>query len=272
MMEISKIYKLCTGGLCEFMDSIGQDKIIIGLSGGIDSAVCAALCVNALGSQNVFGVMMPGPYSSSGSITDSEKLAANLGIETQQISICDAFQSLQKELEGKFPQQGICANEKSSENTQARLRMTVLMSLSNKHGWMLANTGNKTEAMMGYSTLYGDTAGAYAPLGGLYKRDVFALGRYINSLELSKDVIPENIFTKPPSAELAPGQEDEKSLGISYDDLDEILIAHFENNVRLKDINTHIAYEDLSRICNTAKCYAFKRNMEPPYTAIGYEF
>ena len=270
-MEISNIYNLCIAGLQKFMGSIGQEKIVIGLSGGIDSAVCAALCVNAIGSENVFGVMLPGPYSSVGSIADSEKLARNLGISTEEISICSAFESLQKELEGKFPLQGHCPDEKSSENTQARLRMTILMSLSNMHGWMLVNTGNKTEAMVGYSTLYGDTAGAYAPLGGLYKRDVFALGRYINSLDLSKDAIPENIFTKPPSAELSPGQEDEKSLGISYEDLDEILISHFEKNINTKDIVTSVTHETVLNICKLSKSYAFKRDMEPPFTPISYQ-
>ena len=270
-MEISGIYNLCITGLLKFMNSIGQKEIVIGLSGGIDSAVCAALCVNAIGPEKVFGVMLPGPYSSTGSITDSEELARNLGISTEKISICSAFESLQRELDGKFPLQCVCPDEKSRENTQARLRMTILMSLSNMHGWMLVNTGNKTEAMMGYSTLYGDTAGAYAPLGGLYKRDVFALGRHINSLEVSKGVIPENIFTKPPSAELAPGQEDEKSLGISYKELDEILISHFENNINTKDIDTSVARDTVSNICKLAESYAFKRNMEPPFTPISYQ-
>ena len=162
----------------------------------------------------------------------------------------------------------------AGENTQARCRMIVLMALANFYGWTMVNTGNKSEAMMGYSTLYGDTAGAYAPIGGLYKTDVYAVSRWVNTrAEAAGQVapIPEHVLVKPPSAELAPGQQDEASLGTTYAELDKLLIDYKE---RGKSVEQLIAdgYDaaEVERVTKRVESYAFKRALEPQFPVIPY--
>lgn len=225
------------------------------------------MCVDAFGADRVHGVLLPGPYSSGHSVSDAQELAGNLGIETQIISIIEPFEAFERVL-AQACGGGLAGL--AAENTQARCRMVCLMALSNAHGWMLVNTGNKSEAMMGYSTLYGDTAGAFAPMGGLYKTDVYLLGRWRNEQAASLGLvppIPENVFVKPPSAELAPDQQDEKSLGIAYEQLDAILMAAIERGEDVSDIvRAGIAAEQTVRqVLATVDRYAFKRAMEPPY-------
>ena len=270
-MQTDEQYRLCVEALKAYADGAGFADVVIGLSGGIDSALAAVMSVDAFGADHVHGVLLPGPYSSAHSFDDAQELAANLGVETRVISICEPFEAFESVLARA------CGGELAglaAENTQARCRMVCLMALSNAHGWMLVNTGNKSEAMMGYSTLYGDTAGAFAPMGGLYKTDVYALSRWRNAqAEQRGEVppIPQNVLLKPPSAELSPDQEDEKSMGIDYATLDNLLFAHVERGQDADALKAAgFAAHDVDRVLATVKATAFKRAMEPPYPDVDF--
>jgi NAD+ synthetase len=191
------------------------------LSGGIDSALVAAIAAEALGAENVIGVGMPSPYSSAGSIDDSKKLAANLGIRFETISIKSLFGEFTQALEPLF--QGM-KEDITEENIQPRIRGTLLMALSNKFGALVLTTGNKSEMAVGYCTLYGDMVGALAVIGDLVKTRVYAVSNWLNR---DREVIPSAILTKPPSAELRPGQMDTDSLP-PYEVLDPIVEAYVE--------------------------------------------
>lgn len=266
-MQAADKYQACVDALSEYAKSAGFSDVVIGLSGGIDSSVVAVMCVDAFGADHVHGVLLPGPYSSDHSYDDALALAQNLGVHADVVSICEPFEAFESVL-GR-----VCAGELkglAAENTQARCRMVCLMALSNAHNWMLVNTGNKSEACMGYSTLYGDTAGAFAPLGGLYKTDVYAVGRWRNERAQREGrvcPIPLRVFTKPPSAELSPGQEDEKSLGVDYATLDRILIEQVEHGRSAADTAALVGAPKplCERIAHTVAAYTFKRAMEPPF-------
>ena len=176
-MDFEQKYQTGLHALKEYASTAGFTDVVIGLSGGIDSSLTAVMCVEAFGADHVHGFMLPGPYSTDHSLKDARDLADNLGIETQVISILEPYEGFERALHKVM---GGDLEGLACENTQARCRMVCLMALSNRFNWMLVNTGNKSEAMMGFSTLYGDTAGAYAPLGGFYKTDVFALSRWCN--------------------------------------------------------------------------------------------
>ena len=208
-------------GTRDYVRKCGFSKVIVGLSGGIDSALVAAIATQALGAQNVIGVGMPSPYSSEGSINDSRMLAANLGIRFDIISISGLFSAFSKSLEPLF--HGL-ANDITEENIQPRIRGTLLMALSNKLGALVLTTGNKSEMAVGYCTLYGDMVGALAVIGDLMKMRVYAMCRWVNR---NGEVIPRAILEKPPSAELRPGQMDTDSLP-PYEVLDPILEAYVE--------------------------------------------
>jgi NAD+ synthetase len=208
-------------GTRDYVRKCGFGKVIVGLSGGIDSALVAAIATEAVGPENVIGVGMPSPYSSEGSINDSRKLAENLGIRFDIISISGLFSAFTKALEPLF--HGL-ASDITEENIQPRIRGTLLMALSNKLGALVLTTGNKSEMAVGYCTLYGDMVGALAVIGDLMKMRVYAMCRWINR---NGEVIPEAILEKPPSAELRPGQMDTDSLP-PYDVLDPILEAYVE--------------------------------------------
>lgn len=267
-------YRTCIEGLREFANGIGARDVVLGLSGGIDSSLVACMCVDAFGAQHVHGYMLPGPFSSEHSLVDAQELALNLGIHVERISIVEPYEAFARVL-GPH-----CADSReagftglASENTQARCRMVVLMALANARGWMMVNTGNKSEAMMGYSTLYGDTAGAYAPIGGLYKTDVFAVSRWLNEHAVSRGAtppIPENVLVKPPSAELAPGQKDEDTLG-SYDELDRMLVDHVERGLDAEALIA-VGYDadEVRRVTDRVASYAFKRALEPDFPFIAY--
>lgn len=265
-MDNAQKYELCLQALKDYAANAGFTDVVIGLSGGIDSSLTAALSVDAFGADHVHGYMLPGPYSSDHSLTDAEDLAKNLGISAQVISILEPYegfeQALQKVMGGDLT--GL-----AMENTQARCRMVCLMALSNRYNWMLVNTGNKSEAMMGFSTLYGDTAGAFAPLGGLYKTDVYNVARWRNE-KAAEDgevpPIPENVFVKPPSAELSPGAQDEKAMGIDYATLDKILEAHYEHGKTAEEVAA-LGYplSQVEGVISRSDGYAFKRAMEPPF-------
>ena len=267
--SLQEKYRICTQGLAEFAAGMGATDVVLGLSGGIDSSLVAVMCVQAFGADHVHGYMLPGPYSTDHSLTDAQKLADNLGISASTISIVPAFQGFSQVLSGHCDMSAGLA----AENTQARCRMAVLMALANAHGWMMVNTGNKSEAQMGYSTLYGDTAGAYAPIGGLYKTDVFAMSAWVNDqAKLAGEVspIPEHVLTKPPSAELAPNQRDEDTLG-SYAWLDRLLVDHVDRGMDVAALQD-AGYDpvEASRVISRVAHYAFKRALEPEFPPIAY--
>ena len=259
-------YEACVEALRSFVRETGFSDVVIGLSGGIDSALVAAMAVDALGASQVHGAMLPGPYSSAHSVEDARDLAENLGIDAPVISIDGAYAAFAEAL---APVCGGALSGLAAENTQARCRMVCLMALSNAHGWLMLNTGNKSEAMMGYSTLYGDMAGAFAPIGGLYKADVYACARWRNdAAQQAGEIapIPQRTIDKPPSAELAPGQEDENSLGVDYATLDAVLIAAMEQGASAAEIvQQGYASQQVERILARVSATAYKRALEPPF-------
>lgn len=265
-MQASIQYKKCTEAVCAFLSDAGFSKAIVGLSGGIDSALVATICVDALGSSAVQGVLMPGPYSSKHSLDDAYKLAKNLSIHTLLMPINEPFAAFEQVFEQacENPLEGIAA-----ENTQARCRMINLMALSNTQGALVMNTGNKSESLLGYSTLYGDAAGAFAPLGGLYKTEVYELARWRNNDAISRGEappIPEHTITKPPSAELSPGQEDEKSIGLSYEEIDSILSASFDGKKSSQElIDAGFNPRAVNTVVSRIQSSVFKRVQEPPH-------
>ncbi|MDO5043263.1 MAG: NAD(+) synthase [Slackia sp.] len=268
-MHIGEKYGVCVDGLASFAHGIGMGDAVIGLSGGIDSSLVACMCVDVFGADHVHGYMLPGPYSSEHSLVDAQELAFNLGMRAERISIDKPFEAFVDVLGDHC----IMARGLAAENTQARCRMVVLMALSNAHGWMMVNTGNKSEAMMGYSTLYGDTAGAFAPIGGLYKTDVFAMSRWVNEKALAEGrvaPIPEHVLIKPPSAELAPDQRDEDTLG-SYAELDGLLIDYAEHGMGREElVAAGYNVDEVRRVTGRVDAYAFKRALEPPFPVIEY--
>jgi NAD+ synthase (glutamine-hydrolysing) len=219
--ETEAAYRALVLGTRDYVRKCGFQKVLIALSGGIDSALVAAIATEALGAENVIGVGMPSPYSSSGSIEDSRKLAANLGIRFETIGISELFADFNRALAPLF--KGL-APDTTEENIQPRIRGAILMALSNKFGALVLTTGNKSEMAVGYCTLYGDMVGALAVIGDLVKTRVYAVCRWINR---EREVIPANILEKPPSAELRPGQMDTDSLP-PYDVLDPIVEAYVE--------------------------------------------
>ncbi len=219
--ETEAAYRALVLGTRDYVRKCGFRKVLIALSGGIDSALVAAVAADALGAENVICIGMPSPYSSSGSIDDSRKLAANLGIRFETIGISELFADFNHALAPLF--KGL-PPDTTEENIQPRIRGTILMALSNKFGALVLTTGNKSEMAVGYCTLYGDMVGALAVIGDLVKTRVYAVCRWINR---EREVIPRNILEKPPSAELRPGQMDTDSLP-PYEVLDPIVEAYVE--------------------------------------------
>jgi NAD+ synthase (glutamine-hydrolysing) len=216
-------------GLGDYVRKCGFKSVIIGLSGGIDSALIAAIAVDALGANNVFGVSMPSRYSSGGSRTDAEKLAHNLGIRYEVLPIEPVFKSVESQLQKVFA--GTKPNE-AEENIQSRLRGVTLMALSNKFGGLVLTTGNKSEMAVGYCTLYGDMNGALAPIADVLKTDVYKIARWVNR---DREIIPASSISKPPSAELRPDQTDQDSLP-PYEILDAILDLYVVKNLAKSEI------------------------------------
>ena len=203
-------------GVGDYVRKCGFKSVVLGLSGGIDSALVAMIAADALGPENVMGVAMPARYSSSGSLTDAELLAKNLGIRYEVLPIESVFNAVEGQLKSVFA--GTKPNE-AEENIQSRLRGVTLMALSNKFGGLVLTTGNKSEMAVGYCTLYGDMNGALAPIADVLKTDVYKVARWVNR---EREIIPSDSITKPPSAELRPGQKDQDSLP-PYETLDAIL-------------------------------------------------
>ncbi|MDK2898245.1 MAG: hypothetical protein PWP36_464 [Thermotoga sp.] len=226
-----EMFRALITGLRDYVRKNGFEKVVIGLSGGMDSSLVAVIATEALGKENVKGVLMPSMYTSKESIEDAQTLAKNLGIETFIIPITDVFHSYLETLKGVFAGREPDITE---ENLQARIRGNYLMALSNKFGWLVLTTGNKSEMATGYATLYGDMAGGFAVIKDVYKTDVYRIGRWYNSWR-GKEIIPENIFVKPPTAELRPGQTDQEKLP-PYEVLDEILRLYIEEGLDPEEI------------------------------------
>jgi len=219
--NIEEIFHAVTLGIKDYFRKMGFTKAILGASGGIDSAVTQVLAVEALGKENVRAVLMPSQYSSSHSVSDAEQLSRNLGNPYDIIPIKNIYESFLSELKPVFKNLPFGIAE---ENIQSRTRGNLLMAIANKFGYILLNTSNKSELATGYGTLYGDMAGGLSVLGDLYKTQVYALSRFMNT---KNEIIPPNVIIKPPSAELRPGQKDSDSLP-EYDILDRILYQYIE--------------------------------------------
>lgn len=256
--EIELIYHALVMGVRNYFQKLGFKKAILGLSGGIDSAVTAAIAVEALGSKNVYNVLLPSRFSSDHSVTDALKLAENLNTPYDIIEIENTFNALENTLKPYF--KGLPFNV-AEENLQARARGIILMGLSNKFGYILLNTSNKSEAAVGYGTLYGDMNGGLSVIGDVYKTQVFELARYINN---EREIIPENIITKPPSAELRPDQKDSDSLP-DYNILDVILFQYIEQRKGPKEI-IDMGYDKnlVNRILKMVNTNEYKRYQTPP--------
>ena len=225
----AKIFNALSLGVKDYLHKCGFESAVIGLSGGIDSAVTAAIAVEALGPNNVRGVAMPSQYSSQGSLEDAERLAKALKIQYDIVPIEPIFEQLKAQLESIFKQK---KEDTTEENMQARIRGNILMSMSNKFGSLLLTTGNKSELAVGYCTLYGDMCGGLAVISDLPKTKVYSLARWINR---KQEIIPEATITKPPSAELRPDQIDQDSLP-DYEVLDDILESYIVNGSDLESI------------------------------------
>ncbi len=226
---ISEIHQALVLGIRDYCEKNGVGRAVLGLSGGIDSAVVAALAREALGPDRVLAAFLPGPYTSALSKEGATQVAENLGIPLVELSIEPALAALKKTLEAKAPVEGVV-----EENLQARIRGVLLMALANALEAIVLCPGNKAEIALGYNTLYGDTVGALAPIGDLVKEDVYALGRYINE-KAGNPLIPEEVFRRPPSAELRPNQRDEDDLP-PYAAVDPCLRALLEQNAASEDL------------------------------------
>lgn len=236
-------------------------KAVLGLSGGLDSAVVAALACEALGAEHVLSVMMPSPYSSPSSVDDSVELGRRLGMKVIEHPITRPFEVMLDEL--KLPPPTVGNGSHATENLQSRLRGNILMTISNNEGRLLLSTGNKSELALGYCTLYGDTNGGLAVIGDVLKTEVYSLARHLNH---EKEIIPSSIIEKRPSAELAPGQFDDQSLP-AYDKLDPILRMYFEDKATPDEIiaagnDSDLVYDILNRAESPAN--EFKRRQLPP--------
>lgn len=256
--KIQLIHDALVTGIKDYFHKLNFRKATLGLSGGIDSALVLCLAVEALGKENVIPVLMPSPFSSTHSVDDSIRLVKNLGINHQLIPIKEIYEQFISTLTPAFTGKVFDLTE---ENLQARIRGMVLMALCNKHNYILLNTSNKSEAAVGYGTLYGDMAGGISVLGDVYKTEVYQLSHYINR---NGEVIPRNIITKAPSAELRPNQKDADSLP-DYEILDKILFQYIENRQGPKEL-IEMGFEKalVNRVLKLVNTNEYKRHQSPP--------
>ncbi len=257
--EMTALYEAITQSIKDYIHKNGFKKVLIGLSGGLDSALVTTLAVEALGSDNVFCLLMPSQFSSQGSLDDSKKLANNLEIKTAEIPITPVYHSVNKAMSTFFGERTFNTTD---ENIQARIRCVYLMATSNEYGYVVLNTGNKSETATGYSTIYGDTIGGYAPISDLYKTDCYKLAAFINT-QKGYDYIPKEILEKAPSAELAPGQTDQDSLP-PYEVLDSILSCLLEQNLSVQEIvDQGYTEEAVKKTAQLLRINEYKRRQEP---------
>ena len=258
-VELEAAYKALVCGTRDYVRKCGFSKVVVGLSGGVDSALVVAVAVDAVGAENVLGVGMPGPYSSEGSLRDARKIAENLGVEFVVLPIIGVFDEYLQVLSPAFDGRPVDATE---ENIQARIRGNLLMALSNKFGSLVLSTGNKSEIAVGYCTLYGDMAGGLAVISDVPKTMVYELAKLRNR---EREVIPAETLTKPPSAELRPNQRDSDTLP-PYDILDRILKAYVEDIKDPEEIASHFGYsiELVRSITRRVDQNEYKRNQAAP--------
>ncbi len=261
--ECETIRQALVLGIKDYARKNKFSKAVLGLSGGIDSALVSALAAEALGAENVLNVLMPSPFSSEGSVKHSETLAANLGMPTRIEPISGAFEVLLKQMNLHKPTHG--GENLAAENMQSRLRGVILMTISNAENRLVLATGNKSELAVGYCTLYGDTNGGLAVLGDVLKTEVYEIARHINQ-SAGREIIPNAIIEKAPSAELAPNQFDQDSLP-PYDLMDKILKSYFENKLSPEEIiaegnDAKLVYDLLNKVESPAN--EFKRRQLPP--------
>lgn len=263
--EAQNYYALVIG-LRDYVKNSGFKSALIGLSGGIDSALTLCLAVDALGAENVYAVMMPYEYTSTMSLEDAEAQAKRLGVSYTVAPIHAAYKGMMETVQPLF---GDVTPDTTEENIQARLRGTILMSLSNKFGHLVITTGNKSELAVGYATLYGDMCGGFSAIKDVYKTQVYALAKYRNSIEDSA-VIPERVITRPPSAELRPDQTDQDSLP-DYDTLDAILRLYIDQQQGVKHIiKQGYDADTVKRVVKLVDRSEYKRQQSAPGSNIGY--
>ena len=253
-----EVYSALVLGTRDYICKNGFSKVVLGLSGGIDSSLTAAIAVDALGPDNVVGVLMPSPHSSKGSVDDALALAKNLNIKTFTFHIVSAMKAYEYILKEMFwsTDPGL-----AEENLQARIRGNLLMALSNKFGWMVLTTGNKSEISMGYCTLYGDMAGGFAVIKDVPKTLVYKLSHWLNR---EREIIPQNVLTKEPSAELRPDQRDTDSLP-PYDLLDPVLLRYIEEDLSIEEIKVSgLSKSEIKRIARLVDLNEYKRRQGPP--------
>jgi NAD+ synthase (glutamine-hydrolysing) len=254
-----EVFEALVLGTRDYINKNSFRKVVLGLSGGIDSALTAVIASFAIGKENVTGVLMPSMFSSKGSIDDSLKLAENLGLKTLTIPIKDLYDSYLKNLEGSFKTGDMTTTK---ENLQARIRGNILMSFSNEYGWLVLATGNKSEISVGYCTLYGDMVGGFSPIKDIYKTMVYAVCDFINRKYLN--IIPESIIKKAPSAELKPDQTDQDKLP-PYDVLDRILKYYIEDEKDYTDIvKSGIDEATVKEVLNMVDFNEYKRRQGAP--------
>ncbi|RPH82366.1 MAG: NAD+ synthase [Candidatus Rokuibacteriota bacterium] len=259
LAPVAEVYEALVLGTRDYVSKNGFTHVVIGLSGGIDSSLVAAIAVEALGRENVSGVTMPSPYSSTGTRNDARRLARNLGIDFQTLPITPIFKVFRRSLAAPF--KGL-KEDVAEENIQARIRGTLLMALSNKFGWLVLTTGNKSEIAVGYSTLYGDMAGGFAVIKAVPKTLVYAVSRHVNE-RAGRAVIPNSVFDRAPSAELRPDQRDQDTLP-PYAELDAILQAYVEEDRGVSDLVARgFAEETVRRVIRMVDVNEYKRRQGP---------
>ena len=257
---IEEIRKALIMGTHDYVTKSGFKKVLIALSGGIDSSLVAALAVEALGPENVIGVSMPSQYSSEGSQTDAQQLADNLGIAMETLPISDVYESMNNTLEKQFSGTDVGIAE---ENLQSRIRGNLIMALSNKFGWLVLATGNKSEMAVGYATIYGDMAGGFSVIKDVPKIMVYDICHHINA-KAGREIIPQTVLEKPPSAELRPDQKDSDSLP-AYELLDPILEAYVEKDSSFEDIIDMGFMPDIvKKVITLVDRNEYKRRQAPP--------